>query len=321
MFELLGQSFVKKYFNESFKGNRISHSYILNGPDGIGKSVFAFYMAQVLLCTGTNKPCNECNACKKTTKLLHPDIRIISSDKKSIGVNDIRSLIDEVSKRPYEGEYKIFIIKNADNITPEGQNALLKTLEEPPDNVVIIMLIEHMDNILQTLQSRCQTLRFGRVPINEIQGYLDNKGYKKENTPIAASLSDGILGKALTLLDKKYINLRQKAIETVNKIIDSDPLTGFECVKFFIDNKEEIEFIFDIITTWYRDILVFKATKNQKNIINKDFYDILVEESTLISYNRLDRIMEAIKDSNVKIKQYANFQLAIEIMVLRFQEV
>jgi DNA polymerase III subunit delta' len=321
LFELLGQSFVKKYFNESFRGNRISHSYILNGPDGIGKSVFAFYMAQVLLCIGPDKPCSECKACKKVAKLIHPDIKILSSDKKSIGVNDIRSLIDEVNIRPYEGEYKIFIIKNADNITPEGQNALLKTLEEPPDNVVIIMLIEHMDNVLQTIQSRCQILRFGRVPINEIQDYLDNKGYKEGDTLIAAALSDGILGKALTLLDKKYINLRQKTIETANKIINSDPLTGFECAKFFTDNKEEIEFIFDILTTWYRDILVFKATKNQKNIINKDFYDILVEESILLSYNRLDKIMEAIGDSNVKIKQYANFQLAVEIMVLRFQEV
>ena len=126
MFEVLGQSFAKKYFNESFKRNKISHSYILNGPDGIGKSVFAFYMAQVLLCTGQNKPCDECNACKKTTKLLHPDVKIISNGKKSIGVNDIRNLIDEVSIRPYEGERKIIIIKHADNITPEGQNALLK---------------------------------------------------------------------------------------------------------------------------------------------------------------------------------------------------
>ena len=90
------------------------------------------------------------------------------------------------------------------------------------------------------------------------------------------------------------MNLRQKSIETANKIINSDMLVGFDCVKFFVDNKEEIDFVFEILTTWYRDILVFKATKNQESIINKDFYDILVEESRLLSYNRLDRIMEAL---------------------------
>lgn len=319
LLEVLGQSFCKKYFNGAFQNNKVSHSYIINGPDGIGKSIFALYMAQMLLCKNAKKPCGVCNSCIKIEKLNHPDVKIISSGKKSIGVNDIRDLIEEINTKPYEGDRKVIIIKKADSITHEGQNAILKTLEEPPDNVIIIMLVELLDNILQTIQSRCQILRFGRVNSEEIMQYLLNNGHNGLTAEIAVSLSEGIPGKALSMLDSKYINLRKSTIETANRIIKADPLTGFELGKFFLDNKDEIQFIFDILTVWYRDILIYKVTRNKKNIINRDFYDILVEESQLLSYNRLDRIMDTIKETSEKIKQYANFQLAVEIMILKFQ--
>jgi DNA polymerase III subunit delta' len=321
LFEVLGQDFSKKYLNEAMKNNKISHSYIINGPDGIGKSIFALHMAEVLLCNSEPSPCGFCNSCKKVEKLIHPDVKIIDNGKKSVGVNDIRNLIDEINTRPYEGKVKIIIIKNADNITHEGQNALLKTLEEPPNNVIIILLVEFIDSILQTILSRCQVLRFGRVPLKEIIEFLSKKGFTKEESEIATNLSDGIPGRALAQLDSKYVNLRKQTIEISHKIVTSDPLAGFECEKFFMDNKEDIDYIFDILMTWNRDILIFKSTKNEKNIINRDFYDLLVEESQLLSYNRLDRVMDVIKDTNEKIKQYANFQLAVEIMLLKFQEV
>lgn len=321
MFEVLGQEFSKKYFREAVKNNRVSHSYIINGPDGIGKSVFALHMAELLLCTAEEKPCGVCNSCTKIEKLIHPDVKIIDNGKKSIGVNEIRRLIDEVGTKPYEGEKKIIIIKNADNITPEGQNALLKTLEEPPNNVVLILLVEFIEEILQTILSRCQILRFGRASLNSILDYLSKAGYNKAEAEIAANLSDGILGRALSGLDSKYIGLRKQTIEVASKLVKVDALTGIEYEKFFMDNKDEIDYILDILTTWNRDILIFKSTKNAKNIINKDFYDLLVEESQLLSYNRLDRILDTIKDTSEKLKQYANFQLAVEIMLLRYQEV
>lgn len=328
MFEILGQDFAKKYFSAVVLNNKISHSYIISGPEGIGKSIFALHMAEALLCTNNKpnggpsmRPCRVCNSCKKVEKMYHPDLKIIDNGKKSIGVNEIRNLIDDINIRPYEGEVKVIIIKNAHNITPEGQNAILKTLEEPPDNVVLILLVAVMENMLQTIKSRCQSLRLNRVPLPLITEFLIKKGYTAQQSEIATDLSDGIPGRALIQLEEKYINLRKQAIETAYKIVTKDPLTGFELVKFFIDNKDEINYILEILMIWNRDILMFKSTKNRKNIINKDFYDLLVEESQLLSYNRLDRIMDALKDTSEKIKQYANFQLAVEIMLLKFQEV
>lgn len=341
MFEVLGQEFPKRYFAEAVKNNKIAHSYIIEGPDGIGKSIFALHMAQTLLCSSDNKPCGVCNSCRKVQKKSHPDVKVIDPDKKSIGVNDIRELIDEIGIRPYEGLKKIIIIKNADTITAEGQNALLKTLEEPPDNVNLILLVANLETVLQTIQSRCQVIRLSRVSNELIREFIISRAaevlddasaanksaqiqtsdYNEEKIIVATDLSDGIPGRALLQLDSKYSGLRAKTIEFACKIINTDPLTGFDQAKFFTDNKEQIGYIFDILNTWNRDIYMFKSTKNKKNVINKDFYDLLIEQSRLLSYNRLDRIMDVLKATEQKMKRNANFQLAIEMMLLKYQEV
>jgi DNA polymerase-3 subunit delta' len=341
LFEVLGQEFPKKYFSEAVKNNKIAHSYIIEGPDGIGKSIFALHMAQTLLCSSNNRPCGVCNSCRKVEKKLHPDVKVIDTDKKSLGVNDIRELIDEIGIRPYEGLKKIIIIKKADTITAEGQNALLKTLEEPPDNVNLILLVANLETVLQTIQSRCQVIRLSRVSTQLIKEFLisnvgDSSGkasdadrstktkasnYDEEKIMVAADLSDGIPGRALLQLEKKYSELRTKTIEFACRIINTDPLTGFDQAKFFNDNKEQVAYIFDILNTWNRDIYMFKSTKDKKNVINKDFYDLLIEQSRLLSYNRLDRIIDALKATEQKMKRNANFQLAIEMMLLKYQEV
>jgi DNA polymerase III subunit delta' len=343
LFEVLGQEFPKRYFAEIVKNNKIAHSYIIEGPDGIGKSIFALHMAETLLCNSNDKPCGVCNSCRKIEKMSHPDVKVIDTDKKSIGVNDIRALIDEVGIRPYEGLKKIIIIKKADTITAEGQNALLKTLEEPPDNVNLILLVANLETVLPTIQSRCQLIRLSRVSTQLIKEFLisgaevslgEDSGtgrskksraqspkYDEEKILVAADLSDGIPGRALLQLDSKYSELRAKTIEFACRIINTDPLTGFDQAKFFIDNKEQVSYIFDILNTWNRDIYMFKTTKDKKNVINKDFYDLLIEQSRLLSYNRLDRIMDVLKATEQKMKRNANFQLAIEMMLLKYQEV
>jgi DNA polymerase III subunit delta' len=340
LFEVLGQGFPKRYFSEAVKNNKIAHSYIIEGPDGIGKSIFALHMAQTLLCSSNNKPCGVCNSCRKVERKLHPDVKMIDPDKKSIGVNDIRELIEEIGIRPYEGLKKIIIIKKADTITVEGQNALLKTLEEPPENVNLILLVENLETVLQTIQSRCQVIRLSRVSKQLIKEFLISRAAEasdvvigthksiqeqasnldQEKMTIAADLSDGIPGRALLQLDSKYSELRGKTIEFSCRIINTDPLTGFEQAKFFTDNKEQIGYIFDILNIWNRDIYMFKSTKDKKNVINKDFYDLLIEQSRLLSYNRLDRIMDVLKTTEQKMKRNANFQLAIEMMLLKYQE-
>lgn len=321
MFEVLGQEFITDAFKKAFNNNKVSHAYIITGPDGIGKSIMAMFMASTILCKGKNKPCTKCDACIKITHENHPDVKMISLKGKSIGVDNIRDLIDEIYTKPYEGDKKVVIIKNSDSITVQGQNAILKTLEEPSKDTTIIMLAENINAILQTIQSRCQILRLGRIPKDKIKDYLLGQGVDERKAATAANLSDGIVGNGLKILDEKFIKLRREVIDKAIELVGSNTLEILKSVDFFISNKEKIDTVFDILTTWYRDIIMLKLLKDRNLLMNIDYYDLLVEESQKLSYNRLDSIINIINSSREKIKENVNYQLTIEVMLLSIQEV
>lgn len=320
MLEVLGQEFMIDAFKKAYENNKVSHAYIITGPDGTGKSIMAMYMASTILCQGKNKPCGECDACIKITHGNHPDVKMISPRGKSIGVDYIRDLIDEIYTKPYEGDKKVIIIKNSDSITVQGQNAILKTLEEPSEDTTIIMLAENLNEILQTIQSRCQILRLGRIPEKKIKAYLASLGVDEKRAAAAAGLSDGIVGNGLRFLDEKYVRLRQDVINKARELVSANVLDILKSVDFFTANKDKIDIIFDILTSWYRDIIMLKLVKDKNLLMNMDHYDLLVEESQKLSYNRLDSIINIINSSREKIKENVNYQLTIEMMLLKIQE-
>ncbi|TDT50572.1 DNA polymerase III subunit delta' [Fonticella tunisiensis] len=321
MFSVVGQEFVKESFKRAFENKRISHSYILTGPDGTGKSIFALYMASSLLCRGEEKPCRKCSSCIKIKNNNHPDVKIISGETKSIGVENVRNIIDEIYTKPYEGDRKIVIIKKVDNITVQGQNAILKTLEEPPEDTTIIMLAENLNSILPTIQSRCQILRFARTSGDSIKNFLRKQNYDEDKIKTAVNFSDGIVGRALKFFDENYLKLRLETIDIARRLPKSRPGELMELTDFFVKNKDKINDILDILSIWYRDIIIIKHSRDKELVINADFYELLVEESRLVSYNKLSRIIDTIKETREKLKQNSNYQLTIEVMVLNIQEV
>lgn len=320
MVEVLGQEFIIDAFKKAYENNKVSHAYIITGPDGTGKSIMAMHMASTILCKGRNKPCGECDACIKIKHGNHPDVKMISPKGRSIGVDYIRDLIDEIYTKPYEGDKKVIIIKNSDSITVQGQNAILKTLEEPSEDTTIIMLAENLNEMLQTIQSRCQILRLGRIPENKIKAYLISLGVDEKKAVAAAGLSDGIVGNGLRFLDEKYVRLRQDVISKARELVSANVLDVLKSVDFFTINKDKIDIIFDILTSWYRDIIMLKLVKDKNLLINMDYYDLLVEESQKLSYNRLDSIINIINSSRENIKGNVNYQLTIEVMLLKIQE-
>lgn len=320
MFQVIGQEFIIDSFKRAYENNRVSHAYIITGPDGIGKSIMGMFMASTILCRGENKPCGKCDACVKISHGNHPDVKLISPRGRSIGVDYIRELIEEIYTKPYEGDKKVVLIKNSDSITVQGQNAILKTLEEPSKETTIIMLVENINSILPTIQSRCQILRLGRIPEEKIRAYLLSLGVDESRARAAANLSDGIVGNALKFLDEKFIKLRQDVIGKAGELVTASALDVLESVDFFVSNKDKINTVFDIMTSWYRDIIMLKLIKDKNLLMNMDYYDLLVEESQKLSYNRLDGIINIINSSRENINENANYQLAIEIMLLKIQE-
>lgn len=320
MFDVLGQEFAKNALMNMYKNKRLSHAFIIQGPDGTGKSIFAKYIASLLLCSGEDKPCTKCIACRKIQNNNHPDVKIIDS-LKSIGIDKVREIIEEVNIKPYEGDKKVIIIKGADNITLEGQNALLKTLEEPTEDSTIILLVEKLSSLLETITSRCQVFHFSRVSNSKIKEYLESYGIPEDKASALASLSDGILGKALKYLDNKYVLLRQKSIETIRNILKSNEITIMDNLDFFISEKNNIDDVFDIMISILRDIIILKLTRNKDLIMNKDIYEDLIEDCKILSYDKAYKIIDILKDAKKKIDDYLNYQLTVECMLFNIQEV
>lgn len=320
MIKVVGQDAQVELFLKTANKGMLAHSFIVSGPDGVGKSVFAYFMAQYLFCIDKNKPCGRCINCTRIKNKNHPDV-IEVTPKKSIGVDDIRDLNDKINTKPYEGDKKVVIIKNADLITVQGQNAFLKTLEEPPYDTTIIMLVENINLILETIKSRCQIYKFNRIPTSKVKEYLLGVGVSLDKAELFSELSDGIIGNALKMLDTHYIILRNETSEILSTIINFKRTNFLEVEDFFMENKDKIDDVFDILLSFLRDISLYKNTFNEEFVLNKDKLPIIIELSRSLSYNRLNKLLDIMLNIRSNIKKNANYQMAITALLISIQEV
>lgn len=182
--EIIGHEKVKEHLQSAIKLNKISHAYIFNGPQGSGKKMLADVFAKTLQCeVNGEKPCNECHSCIQAESGNHPDIIYISHEKEnSIGVDDVREqFVGDMQIRPYSSRYKIYIMDEADKMTQQAQNAILKTIEEPPSYGIVILLTENADGLLSTILSRCVKLELNPIEDSKLTKYLIAKYQVSQN--------------------------------------------------------------------------------------------------------------------------------------------
>ena len=209
---IIGNDDVKHLLNSTIKSNNLVHSYMFVVLDGIGKFLFAQEFAKMILCEDSNPACNVCSSCIKFGSNNHPDFMIIDSeDGKSIKIGQIRSMQEQISEKPIVSEKKVYIINNADLMTVEAQNCLLKTLEEPPEYAIIILVLSNENRLLNTIKSRCTKINFRKLSNEELLQYA-----KAHQINIDSSLLDSCNGSIL-----KLINIKDKAVyyETIDNII------------------------------------------------------------------------------------------------------
>lgn len=320
MLKVFGQDAQVELFLKTANRGMIAHSFIISGPDGVGKSVFAQFIAQYIMCSSDKRPCGECLNCLRVNNKNHPDI-IEIIPKNSIGVDDIRQLNDKINTKPYESDKKVVIIKGADLITLQGQNAFLKTLEEPPLDTVIIMLVENINLILDTIKSRCQIYKLNRISIDKVKEYLLSVGINEEKAELFSNLSDGIIGNALKMIDTHYSILREEVTNIFPEIINFNRVNFLKLEDFFLEYKDRIDEVFDILISLIRDISIYKNTLNQSYVLNKDKLSIIIELSNSLSYNRLNKVMELFLNIKDKINKNANYQMAVTALLIDLQEV
>ena len=311
---------TQKAFRTLLHGARtssFSQAYIFEGMKGIGKYTAARIFANAIHCTGEVKPCGECPDCKKHSANTHPDLIIIGSSGETIKVEDIRGMNEELYIKPALSEKKICIIRNADNMNQDAQNALLKSFEEPPAYAVIILLSENVKNLLPTIRSRGSRLVFEPFSKQETEEYIKRQyPLKKDIVPFVALYSGGIIGRAISICeDEEFFETRKRMFEEVSRMT-GERLSIFGVADIFGIKSPKTAFqscdlYFDLFTSFMRDVM---AIKTGARVINTDMRELLDSFSSKVTLSSVISIIE--RTANVRSQLNASMKYDLWIVNL-----
>jgi len=323
--DIIGQEQIKEHLQNALATGKISHAYIINGEKSSGKEFIAKIFAMALQCEQEGiEPCNKCRSCKQTLSKNQPDIIYVSHEKpNAISVDDIRAQVNnDVAIKPYSSKYKVYIINEAEKMTPQAQNAILKTLEEPPEYAVILLLVSNMNSLLPTILSRCVTLNMKPVRDELIRKFLMEElqvpDYKAN---VCIGFARGNVGKAKLLASsEEFENIKSEALSLMKYIKDMEMQEIVAAIKKINEYKLEIQDYFDIIAIWYRDVLLFKATMDANQLIFRDEVQTLRKIAARCSYEGIERVIQALSTAKKRLEANVNFDLLMELLLLEIQE-
>ena len=320
--DILGHEQIKDHFRNAVQTGKVSHAYILSGEAGMGRKSLANAFALNLLCEkGLPDPCMQCHACKQVLAGSHPDLIYVTHEKPaSIGVDDIREQInDTILVRPYSSYYKIYIVDEAEKMTVQAQNALLKTIEEPPSYAVILLLTTNPDAFLPTILSRCVQLKLKPLKDVVVKEYLiQSLGVEESQAEIYAAFARGNLGKAIHLAESEDFKRMYDEILHMLKHADISELLDY--IHKLREENLDIYSCLDFMQMWYRDVLMYKTTKDINLLIFKDEFSTIKSMSTVSGYEGLERILEAIDKARIRLDANVNTELVMELMLLTMKE-
>ncbi|TKB24864.1 DNA polymerase III subunit delta' [Desulfopila sp. IMCC35006] len=265
--QLLGQEKAKRLLRRSLAAGRIPHAYIFKGPEGVGKKMFARGVAAALNCRDVNVvgACGLCSSCKKFRTLNHPDFMVVRPEKGVIKIDQIRRLTRELSYPPYESALRVVVIEDVQAMRREAANSLLKTLEEPPENNLLILTAEASQEILPTLTSRCQVIPFSQLSIDDTTTILVSRGMDRETAVLLARLAEGSPGRALLFQKTDMIVLWRKIVAFLSDpAIDADRDVGLllSHAENMAALKDELPALLGLLKIWVRDLLMGEERQN-----------------------------------------------------------
>lgn len=323
--DIIGQEQIKEHLQNAITAGKVSHAYIINGEKSSGKEFIAKVFAMALQCEKKEEePCQECHSCKQALSDNHPDIVRVTHEKpNTISVDDIRAQVNnDVAIKPYSGSYKIYIINEAEKMTPQAQNAILKTLEEPPEYAVILLLTTNVNSLLPTILSRCVVLNMKPVADELVKKYLMEQlqvpDYKAE---VCVAFARGNIGKAKALASSEdFENVKAEALSLLKYIKDMELNEILAAIKKITEYKLEISDYLDICAIWYRDVLLFKATNDVNHLVFREEIQSLRKIAQRSSYEGIEEIIEALDTAKHRLEANVNFELTMELLMLTIQE-
>ncbi len=323
--EIVGHKEIIKHLQNSITLGKVSHAYIISGENGSGKSLLASAFAMTLQCQQKGSdPCLECSSCKRALSQNHPDIIFVTSEKaNSIGIEEIRTqVIDDVAIKPYCSSYKVYVIRGAEKLTLQAQNALLKTIEEPPAYAVILLLTSNQDALLPTITSRCVKLSLRPLHESTVKDFLmETMHIPDYQASMDAVFSQGNIGKAKKMAESNEFNvMTERAIRVLRKSKELEWNELMDRVKDLVQDKENIENYLDLYIMWFRDVLLYKATKDVDGLVFKDQLNSIKERAKESSYEGVEKILDAIGKAKERLHANVNFELVMELLFMTIRE-
>jgi DNA polymerase-3 subunit delta' len=314
---ILGHDKSIALLKRTLAAGRIAGSYLFEGKEGCGKRMAAHAFIEAVFCNST-EGCGNCPSCRKMANMQHPDLHLVEPDGAFIKIDQIRELQRELSLRPYEAPKKACIIDKADRLNPAAGNALLKTLEEPPGNALMILITANPDGVLPTILSRCQRLRFPALCEETIETILLGRGMAQDVAKIAATLADGSVKKALELGEEAILSERNDFLEKVGSLTLTEIAPLFSLAEELSGDKENLLDLLSLLTAFYRDVLLLQS--NAEGIVNRDLLLLLERESTRFTANVIMNRLDHVNEARRAIMGNVNARLALETMFMRLAE-
>lgn len=323
--DIVGQEQIKEHLQNALETHKVSHAYIINGEKSSGKEFIARVFAMALQCEREGvEPCNECHSCKQALSDNQPDIIRVTHEKPgTISVDDIRAQVNnDVAIKPYSSRYKVYIINEAEKMTPQAQNAILKTLEEPPEYAVILLLVSNLNTLLPTILSRCVVLNMKPVRDELVKNYLMEQlqvpDYKAD---VCVAFARGNLGKAKALASsEEFENVKNEAMGLLKYIQDMEIPEIIAAIKKMGEFKLETGDYLDILAIWYRDVLLFKATADASHLVFREELQAIRKVAGRCSYEGIENVIEALDKAKKRLDANVNFDLVMELLFLEMKE-
>ena len=317
--DIIGQEQITGHLQNAIRMGKISHAYIIQGESGSGKKMLADIFATTLQCEeGGIEPCGHCQSCKQALSGNHPDIRHLIHEKATIGVDDIRlQLNNDIMVKPYSRPYKVYIIDEAEKMTEQAQNAMLKTIEEPPEYAVILLLTVNAKLLLPTILSRCILLNVRPVARGAITKLLTERhGIAKYMAEVAADFADGVPGRAIAYAQSgEFVEQKDEVLKVLRRLSSMPADELYKKVKDWAGRKQELPEVLQLMNLWYRDVLVMKSIGGAGRPVFKEEENELRRQAEQLSFRKIEENMEAIDEMQARMNANVNTEVALEVLM------
>jgi DNA polymerase-3 subunit delta' len=320
--DILGHRRPISILQRAIERGRVPSTYLFVGPEGIGKKLVALNLAKALNCDGGagSECCDSCIPCRKVDKGIHPDVNLIEPEGTSLKIEQAREAQRDLSLKPYEGRKKLYIFDQAERMSEACENALLKTLEEPTPDALLILITSSPYSLLPTILSRTQRVRFNALSTEEVASYLVKaRSWGSEMSHYVASLSGGSLGRALAKDPGELFRLRGEVLRDHSAALQGGTTVILDLAEAWAKDKDRLSERMECLTIWVRDLKAYQSTQREGLLVNFDLVDRVREEAILFPPGALGQFFEIIQETTRGLARYANARLSLENMWIRMR--